>query len=136
MVNPTTTSTLSPVYVRFPIPSTLSTKYNIYCVFVPNYLENNLDKRPFKLSFYISYKGITGEEQLVVANNTTDTTYITKMLIASNFKFPYSHISPLESANDIVKIKVKTEVRAGKTYEAVNSRSFLLDYILLEPVNE
>ena len=55
-------SGLPTISTTFPIPNTLSTKYNIYCVFVPSNIVDSTDKRPYKVKFNLSYINSAGSQ--------------------------------------------------------------------------
>jgi uncharacterized surface protein with fasciclin (FAS1) repeats len=131
LLEPTTTSGISKVYVDFNIPGTLSAKYNIYCVFVPTSIADPTDQRPCRAVFFITYKGDKLYQPLTVTNNVTDPNGITKMLIASNFTFPRCDLSLDNSIVPTVKIRVQNDVSSMET--GLN-RSMRIDCIILEPV--
>lgn len=148
-----TVNSVSRPYVTFQIPYTLSTKYNIYCVFIPRKELDPNDKRPYKVRFTINYLNSLGNSVAgyVDANNTiqsassalatftTDPNSFQKMLVAKNVSLPYSNVvfNGVTSAENLSKIKfsVKVEANSGKT-EAGFTRNMLIDCIILEPVVE
>lgn len=147
IVEPTTVSNSTQNAVTFPIPNTLSGKYNIYCVFVPGNAINADDTKPYKVSYYFSYLDKNGvqvtdaaidSKNLVTLPNrignvfTTKATEITKMFV-TQFDFPFCNLikDKSEAANITIKLKVKSEAKITET--ALYSRTFRVDYIVLEP---
>jgi len=134
----TATNNLSPVFVRFPIPNTLSAKYNIYCVFVPASIADKTDMRPSRANFYLSYIDALGtivkDQKITVTNNETDPTKPTKMFI-NQFEFPFCNLlDPENIINYVVSVNLKVE-NAVKTSETVKyNRDIRIDCIILEPV--
>lgn len=134
LLEPTTTSSLSKVYIDFNIPGTLSAKYNIYCVFVPTSIADPTDLRPCRAVFFITYTGNNGLvklQSLPVSNNITDPNGITKMLIASNFTFPRCDLSLANNTVPSVKLRVQNDVSSTET--GLN-RTMRIDCIILEPI--
>jgi len=148
IVEPTTVSNSTQNAVTFPIPNTLSGKYNIYCVFVPGNAISATDTKPYKVSYYFSYLDKNGAQvtdaaidnkNLVTLPNrvgnvfTTNGTEITKMFV-TQFDFPFCNLikDKSEAANITIKLKVKSEAKITET--ALVSRIFRVDYIILEPV--
>jgi len=154
----TPSSSLNTAYVEFPIPNTLATKYNVYCVFVPGTAVNPNDHKPYKVRFSLSYldnKNATGTaiptgyqvtRATVDANNNiqapsvasnifiTDGATVQKMLVVKNLQLPFcnlymSNISP-------IKFSLFVENAVGSTAsELVNySKTPRIDCIILEPV--
>jgi len=150
----TSTSALSPLSLSFPIPNTLSTKYNIYVVFVPTVITDTTDLRPYKLEFSISYNiNLATNNQgpqptytkLNVANNLTDPLNVTKLLIAKDFEFTTSNITSIgglkratipQGLSSAVNIGLKIRNIGGtSTTEKKNfNRDMRIDCIILEPV--
>lgn len=139
---PKTSSSISKLYLKYPIYNTLSGTYNIYVVFVPTYAIDKTDKRPFKLNYFISYVNSEGKQlndiKLNVVNNVTDTTSISKVLIAEKFKFPYCNI---EGYNEIgvrkpstVQIKIENAAGTSSSETSKFNRTIKVDCIILEPV--
>jgi hypothetical protein len=142
-----TPSFISNLAVKFPIPNTLSTKYNIYCVFVPATIIDTTDLKPYKLNFYITYKDANGktvkDQKLTVANNVTNARSITKMLVAQNYSFPFCNI--VNSKNEGISVPEKVSVflkvenaASGSSSSATDrktyNRTLRIDCVLLEPV--
>lgn len=149
-MEPNTTSSLSRVAGVFPIPNTLSAKYNIYCVFVPTSIVSPGDLRPCKVKFYLTYVDATGLEiakvPVVTVNGMnqvkvggaastfqTDPNNITKMFVAP-FQFPICNLYNNKLTNQNIYVKVRVE-NATSTSETVNfNRTMRIDCIILEPV--
>lgn len=139
---PKTSSSISKLSLKFPLPNTLSAKYNIYVVFVPTYAIDKTDKRPYKLNYFLSYMNAEGKQvtdsKLTIANNKTDSISMTKVLIAENFQFPYCNIvdGVLQMGNPVTSVFLKVENATGITaVETANfNRTIRIDCIILEPV--
>lgn len=141
---PATTSSLSRLWAKFPIPNTLSAKYNVYCVFVPTKIVDEADLRPYKVNFYLTYRDATGkiikDSPVTVASNITDPNNITKMLVLQNYQFPFSNIVGSGDADDVDAPKEVTSVllrveNAATTREtATYNRTIRIDCVILEPV--
>lgn len=135
VVYPLTTSTLQEVFVSFPIPNTLSAKYNIYCVFAPAAISETA-KLPCKVNFYMDYINSAGAKvvnQLIKSNVETSGTAVSKILV-TQMTFPYCNIV---SGTDNTEISVKLKVRtmAKITESTLFARTMFIDCIILEPVN-
>jgi hypothetical protein len=149
-LEPNTTSSLSKVAGVFPIPNTLSAKYNIYCVFVPTSILLPTDLKPSKVKFFLTYVDASGKETAkapVVAVNgvnqvkvggtasifQTDPLNITKMFVAP-FQFPICNLYTNKStaANIYVKLRVENATTSGETVNF--NRTMRIDCIILEPV--
>ncbi len=147
VVEPATASNTTQNAVTFPIPNTLSGKYNIFCVSVPANIATETNTRPYKLSFYLSYMNASGTliaDAAIDAKNTvtlpnrlggvfnTKGSEITKLFV-TQFTFPWCNIiaDKSEASKVNVRLKVKNEVRITET--ALFNRTFRIDYIILEP---
>lgn len=137
-INNLTTNNTSLCYVRFPIPNTLSAKYNIYCVFVPTNIESAADVRPSKATFRLQYIDATGnltsEKLLTVTQNVTDPTKLTKMFV-TQIQFPYCNLidfSSFKTSDISVKLRVDNAVKMSEI--ANYNRDLRIDCIILEPV--
>jgi len=129
---PTSSSATSKLFVRFPITSVLSTKYNIYVVFVPSCIIDKTDKRPYKVNFYLSYideKGESVSDSKIVSNAITDSTSMTKMLVAENFQFSYCNINTPQNSTVNIRVENAATVKATEY-----NRTIRIDCIILEPV--
>ncbi len=148
VVEPSTVSNTTQNTVTFPIPNSLSGEYNVYCVFVPSNIVSETNKKPYKVSYSLSYLSTVGEQVVDAAIDsknvvtqpnkvggvfTSKGAEITKMFV-TKFTFPYCNIinDKSESSNITMKLKVKNEVKITET--ALYSRTFRIDYIILEPV--
>jgi len=155
---PTTSGSTAILSAKFPIPGTLSAKYNIYCVFVPTTIVDTTDKRPYKVRFYLSYvnsAGIQVTDANIDANNNvllttrpvsgagTGATFITDgttnpMLVANGFVFPYSNVvfDPNSAISKSITVFLKVENAAGvSSSEMTNyNRNLRIDRIILVPV--
>jgi len=151
---PMTSSSISKVFVTFPIPNTLSAKYDIYCVFVPTSIVDPTDVRPNKVQFYLSYinsEGTTVTNASIDVNNkvqlpsstsyiftTTPTLQPQEMLVVSGFQFPYSNLVKradyISGLLSTVSLKVQNAGSpADESAKKVN-RTLRIDYIILKPV--
>lgn len=157
-INATAQSTQSNarMSINFPLPNTLATKYNIYCVFVPVAITDTASTKAFKVKFSINYNYTDeAKNDSVWIGNTgfvrthtqakqfiTDKKEITKVLVAENYEFPWSNIVSGTSLNenmfysDKVRVGLRVENAAGSTaLERLNfSRDLRIDCIILEPV--
>lgn len=142
---PTSSSSLSTFFLRFPLPNNLSAKYNIYCVFVPSIITNPKDTLPYSVQFKLSYMASTGKQVLDAAidkNNkvltptgtsatfTTDGKTLQKMLVAKEFEFPYSNLYNGNNASITTALKVQYKSVTG----VPTSKELKIDCIILEPV--
>ncbi|HEY6914027.1 MAG TPA: hypothetical protein VI413_05065, partial [Paludibacter sp.] len=157
MLTDNTVSSLSSLYVTFPIPNTFSAKYNIYCVFVPSTISDATDQRPSKVKFYLSYtdnkssagtaapQGVQVTNAPIDATNTvlasgtsavftTNPTAITKMLVAKNFTFPFSNLIYNNASAIQVALKVQNATARTALEQASYNRNLRIDCIILEPV--
>jgi hypothetical protein len=153
-LDPTTQSSISKLFVSFPISNTLSAKYNIYCVFVPASIVDTTDHRPYKVQFYLSYinsAGVPVANASVDVNNTvqlptkTSYTFTTtpssqpqKMLVVSGFQFPYCNLvnrkDYISSLLSTVTLKVQNAAGVTSSELANFNRTLRIDCIILEPV--
>jgi len=144
------------LWINFPIPNTLSGKYNIYCVFVPIYLTDTLNLRTNKVRFSINYDYVPGvRRDSVWIGNTgftktvgtarqfvTDPRRISRVLVAENYEFPFSNLfTQAGRSGDLItgnriRVGLRVENAAGTTTtERLNhSRDLRIDCIILEPV--
>lgn len=148
----TSTSALSQLTMTFPIPNTLSTKYNIYAVFVPTVVTDSTDKRPYKVECSLSYNVNAAVNQqlftkFVLPTNVTDSVKVTKLLIAKDFEFATTNISGIRGlAGTIVPknsgltsptnigLKIRNIVGTSAADKKNFNRDMRIDCILLEPV--
>jgi uncharacterized surface protein with fasciclin (FAS1) repeats len=131
-VSPTSTSG-NPT-VMFEIPNTLSSTYNIYCVFVPGTVNNPdaVGLKPCKVYFNLNYANSSGTitQQRFPASGAIETNpYIMDtVLVASDFKFPTANYG-----EEIVTVTLKVFSNVLRSETTSYSRELLLDCILLEP---
>jgi len=155
-LNNTSTNNLVITNVEFPIPNTLSTKYNVYCVFVPGVVVDTADHRPNKVKFYLSYldnknasgTAIPGGYQVtkatVDANNniqvptkasnifTTDGKTVQKMLVVKDLQLPFCNL--YMNNKSIIRFSLFVENAAKTTEKTTYNRDIRIDCIILEPV--
>jgi hypothetical protein len=138
-VEVTPTNPLSNPAIFFSVPNTLSgTPYNIYCVFVPATAAGAgvAAANPCKVNFQLSYLNESGAASSQTFTNNgasyiTDNKNLSKVLITSNFIFPYCNYG--QKDNITVKLKVVSNVAQNQT--ALYSRDMLIDCIILEPAH-
>ncbi len=131
-----TTSAANP-NITFEIPNTLSgSPYNVYAVFVPPAAKGGVvaNAKPSKVTFQLYFAGETGStiSRTYTNNNqgfVTSTDSISKILVASDFVFPYSSYG-LDKT--VVKLKINSNVSQNQTTQY--TRELLIDCIILEPV--
>jgi hypothetical protein len=121
--------------VTFEIPNTLSSTYDVYCVFVPGTVNNPnaTGLKPCRIFFNISYLDPTGnsiKDRFPPASETIDTDpyVMDTVLVASDFKFPVANYGEEITT---VTLTVSSYVARSQTTEF--SRELMLDCILLEP---
>lgn len=151
---PTTSSRISVLFAIFPIPMTLSAKYDIYCVYVPTKIVDQNDLKPYKVKYYLSYVNELGKQVTnhgISSSNTLSTSassaaeFITNpnkldtMLVLKNFQFPYSNmvynqIDPIKSIS--VSLKVQNTTGVATTDLENYNRNIRIDCIILKPVQE
>ncbi len=118
----------------FEIPNTLSSMYDIYCVFVTEKV-NNPNKegmKPCKVYFNMSYINRSGKIENSrfpeTGNIETNPNVIDTILVAPDFEFPTTNYGEKETT---VLLKVLSSVSRSETTNY--SRELLLDCILLKP---
>ncbi|MDH8701282.1 putative surface protein with fasciclin (FAS1) repeats [Dysgonomonadaceae bacterium PH5-43] len=141
--------TVNKVYIEYLIPNTLAATYDIYCRFMPDNIKWPTTSRKTKVKFTIfQYNRETGEYDAInsggepgdpkgfipvdengVEMNEVNDTIMTDMLIAKDFKLPYSFIN---ESNPGIKIKVETNIsRPNELGKYANRMS--IDYLRLVP---
>ena len=155
-LDPTTSSSISKLFVMFPIPNTLSAKYDIYCVFVPTSIVDPTDVRPNKVRFYLSYVNSSGVQvtnatvdinhtvqlpnpaKVSAVFTTTPTTQPEEMLVVSGFQFPYANLVKrldyISSLLPTVSLKVENAAGVSSSELANFNRTLRIDCIILKPV--
>ena len=155
-LTPSTTNPLSTLFVQFPIPNTLSTKYNVYCVFVPTTIVDPTDTRPYKVKFYVNYtdsKNLSGTsvptgfsvvKATVDANNnlqlpskvsatfTTDGTTVQKFLVVKNLTLPFCNL--YQGNKSAINFSLIVQNAATLSDVLNYNRNIRIDCIILEPV--
>jgi len=136
-----TTSTGNPS-ATFNIPNTLSSSYNIYCVFVPNNLVTpSAIGKPSKVYFYLTFLDNTGKtitDRFPDSGDViTDPSAMDTVLVASSFKFPAANFNQFQTNGDpLVNVTFRVVSDVGRTETTDYSRQLLLDCILLEPIKQ
>jgi hypothetical protein len=148
LVEPTTVSNNTMSAVTFPIPNTLSGKYNIYCVMVPPNIIEGAPGRPYRVKFYLSYLNNSGTQIIdapVDASNklmlpgrvgaifTTEADTISKMFV-TQYEFPFCNILEENDPSSKITVRLKVENAARITETTRYNRSMRIDYLILEPV--
>ena len=130
-----TGSNFSGAAVDIPIPNTLSTKYDIYCVFVPFNIEGGDVKLKTKVKFFLTYEnesGVEKELRLRPDVDETDTTALTKMYVGQ-FEFPVADVMSAKNVNAKVSLKIQNTL-TDRTNKDGFSKNLRIDAIILEPV--
>lgn len=149
------TNSTARMSINFPIPNTLASKYNIYCVFVPMSISDSTNARKYKVRFSINYNynDAAKNDSVWVGNNgyvkphtqaklfETESKKVTKVLVAQNYEFPWANLYGINRpgsslATDKIRVGLRVENAAGTTVmDRLNySRDLRIDYIVLEPV--
>ena len=148
LVEPNTISVNTQSAVTFPVPNTLSGKYNVYCVFVPASIVSGAvpDLKPYKVKFYLSYLDGSGTQildapidgsNLILAPGktgaifTTSPLHITKMFV-TQIQFPFCNLYTDKSINADITIKLKVENAVKITETTKFNRTMRIDYVILE----
>jgi hypothetical protein len=132
---PLTVSTIQKVFVYFPIPNTLSAKYNIYCVFVPAAI-TEVKQLPCLVNFYLDYVNSAGTKiasQSISTNVLTSGTEVSKIFV-KEMTFPFCNMVTPDNMGDIT-VKLKVENAAKDSQSTIYTRTMRIDCIILEPVN-
>lgn len=135
LIEPTGTSNIALPSVTFQIPNTLSTSYNIYCVFVPSSFSNPNDLLPMKAKFVLTYlrqsSGRTSRKTFSPDVDETDPFNLTKLFVGQ-FDFEFANIVDQDYSDVAVTLEVTSNVKIEEadTY----NRSMRIDCIILEPV--
>ena len=133
-----TTSSGNPT-VTFDIPNTLSSYYDIYCVFIPVNIENSSAiGKPCKVYFNLTYNDNNGNAVISKFPDSgdviTNPDSINVVPVALNFKFPTANYGELQDDGDpFVTVTLKVVSDVGRTETTNYSRQLLLDCILLMP---
>ncbi|MDD4361349.1 MAG: fasciclin domain-containing protein [Bacteroidales bacterium] len=132
--------------ISFDIPNTLSTAYNIYCVFVPaNVNDRNMDSAkllPTKLRYTIEYLNASGRPTSRTYSRpalyVTNPYEMTKMLITQTsagvvdpFLFNFCNY---EEEVTTVRLTLTNIVSNAELESGLYTRNMLIDCIILEPV--
>ncbi len=135
LVDPTSTEPA----VEFSIPNTLSAKYNIYCVFVPEKIVDAVNPKPTKAKFQLTYirraNGSTFIKRVTPVDNVTNPEGITKMFV-DQFDFEFANVVDEKYNRVAVKLEVSSAVSAQEEQTGKYTRTMRIDCIILEPVSE
>ena len=132
--------------VSFKIPNTLSTKYNIYCVFVPHNVIDENNHKSSRVKFRLSYIKSSGRVSFrffTPEDNETKVDGMTKMFVGQ-FDFEYANVSFGDEedraagyTDEIVTLQVENLVKVAEETESdLYTRDMLIDCIIFEPVVE
>jgi len=134
-----TTSSGNPT-VTFEIPNTLSSYYDIYCVFVSTNIATPGAQglKPCKVYFNLSYVNANGTTLIdrfpATGDIETNPNRIDTVLVVSDFKFPTANYNELQDNGDpLVTVTLKVISDVARTETTNYNRQLLLDCILLEP---
>jgi hypothetical protein len=133
-IDPTSNSDLSKVSATFPIPTTRSTKYNIYCVFIPEVIADKNSQKPYVVNFYLDYIDDAGKvvkNKKIASNIATEPDKITKVFVGTTTNKFFDYYDGTNASID-VKLKVENAVKATET--KTKSRTMRIDCIIFEPV--
>jgi hypothetical protein len=93
------------------------------------------------VSFALTYVGPTGrlvKDAKMSDKVVTDSTNVTKVLVAENFSFPYSNIvsMPGLTGTETATVNIRIKNETGVTAEEMDNfnRTIRVDCIILEPV--
>lgn len=134
--------------VTFDIPQVLSGRYNLYAEFLPGELAIQGDKLATKFRVTLSYRNANGNTATSLVNNIeTSATEKVKVLLFSNFAFPVANyydrlwfidftngLYTIEQREVSTKLDIAVRVTATEYNSRTFGRSFCLDRIILEPV--
>jgi hypothetical protein len=133
---PTSTSNLQPPRVIFSMPNVHPGKYNLYVVFVPTYLEDTTQTKPYSVKFYLDYPNIDGTTVTTYAsttNSVTDPKNCTKVLVKSDLSIGLFNMELIQTKLPRIKVTVQN---AATSTQTSYSREIRTDCILLEPVQQ
>lgn len=134
-IDPTTTNDISNVAVVFSIPNVLSATYDIYCVFMPERIADQVAPKPNVANFTITYRKANGSYQPtsftpLKSNVETSADTVTKVYIG-RVTFPWC--SMYEGPNSLeVKVRVVNAVKKAQT--TTKSRTMRIDCVIFDPV--
>lgn len=127
-VSPSSTSNATAVYT---VHNTLSAKYDIYCVFVPQRISNPNLKRvlPTKVRFQLLYMNKSGQQATInLGTATVDTEKMDTVLVRKGFVFPIANYG-LDNMN--VQFKIINNVSNKET--ANFNRKMFIDCFYFQP---
>lgn len=136
-----TTSSGNPT-ATFSVLGTLSSVYDIYCVFVTGLLTrpNAAGLRANKVYFNLNY---TDEKGNYVTDRfpesgtiETDPLVMDTVLVASDFKFPAAFYKPTYETDEKASVNLKVFSNVARTETTLYSRELLIDCILLVPKSQ
>lgn len=149
-----TTTDFSTAFIKFPIPNTLSAKYNVYCVFVPTNIVNPVDTLTSKVKFYLTYVDAKGNSIIdapidasnVVQPEKKGTSYTkaagifitnakkTTEMFVTQFEFPYANLIDYQNPLSVATVKLKVENATKKNETTKSTKDMRIDCIILKPV--
>jgi uncharacterized surface protein with fasciclin (FAS1) repeats len=160
---PTSNTSISKLFLKYPIPNVLSTKYNVYVVFVPTCIVDTSDKRPYKLNYYLTYTKADGTtvkdakltspvnmSNPAVVSNVTNPTGMTVVKVLENFEFPFCNLiysntlttseasqkalSIARMATSTTWLKIENATGTSTTETKNYNRTIRVDCVIFEPV--
>lgn len=125
----------------FYIPNTLSAKYNIYCVFVPESIVDETKLLKSKVSFVLTYlrndAGRTKRLTLKSDDYVIQPEGLTKMLV-TEFDFEFANL--IDQENEIIAVRLEVINQVTNDEETAEdselTRNMRIDAIILEPVTD
>jgi len=135
-MDPTVSNDVSDISAIFPLPNTLSAKYNLYVVFMPERIVNSTNPKPNKASFLIVYRKSNGtvatSYSKLASSITTSADTITKVFV-SQITFPYCNM--YDGTTESINVKLRVNNAAKRAETTTFSRTMRIDCIILEPVD-
>lgn len=128
--------------VTFSIPNTLSSTYDIYCVFVSHFAlqPNALKLQPNLVFFTLNYTDNSGKlatARFPESGNKEIDTYMSEIvLVASDFKFPIAGFKESYTENEVHPVSLKVSSNVPRTQTSNYSRDLLIDCIILVPKSQ
>ena len=139
VVDPTGISNIAQPSVRFSIPNTLSSVYDMYCVFVPASIVDPANTRPNRATFQLTYVtttlGRTRRVTLTPENNVTNPAGLTIMHLGQ-IDFEFANVIDRDYDEIAVKLQVTNDVKIEEENAGDFSRTMRIDCIIFKPVSE
>ncbi len=142
LLEPTGTNDQTTSSITFTIPNTLSGTYRMYCVFVPNNIENASNLVKSKAKFVLTYirtasssSTRTSRKTLTPETDETNTTGITKLDLGE-WEFDYANVVSEDYPTTLVKLEVSNTVTVLEEQSGEYTRNMRIDCVIFEPVTE